>query len=60
SVSNTSQTITTVRTSSSIDLQRQTTLTSGTTTMTTQQLTGINHQPTTHINGNSLQSYANN
>ncbi|CAF4264352.1 unnamed protein product, partial [Rotaria magnacalcarata] len=59
-LSNTSQTITTVRTSSSIDLQRQTTLTSGTTTMTTQQLTGINHQPTTHINGNSLQSYANN
>jgi len=51
-LSNSSQTITTVRTSSSIDLQQQTTLTSDTTTLTTQQLTGIIHQPTTILNGN--------
>ncbi|CAF3373032.1 unnamed protein product [Rotaria sp. Silwood1] len=58
-VSNSSQTITTIRTSSSIDMQQQSkifflkkfiniyilaTLTNGTTTTTTQQLTGINHQ----------------
>ncbi|CAF0756891.1 unnamed protein product [Rotaria sordida] len=59
-LSNSSQTITTVRTSSSIDMQQQTTLTNGTTTMTTQQLTGINHQtsvlPTTIINGNNNSS----
>ncbi|CAF2562963.1 unnamed protein product [Rotaria sp. Silwood2] len=64
-LSNSSQTITTVRTSSSIDMQQKTTLTSGTTTMTTQQLTGINHQtsilPTTIVNGNNnLQLYDNN
>jgi hypothetical protein len=75
-VSNSSQTITTVRTSSSIDMQQQSkcssgssipisffrflaTLTSDTTTLTTQQLTGIIHQPsnsilpTTIINGNN-------
>ncbi|CAF1311384.1 unnamed protein product [Adineta steineri] len=60
-LSNSSQTITTVRTSSSIDMQQQTTLTSDTTTMTTQQLTGIIHQPpilpTTIINGNNIQTY---
>ncbi|UJR16092.1 hypothetical protein I4U23_003004 [Adineta vaga] len=63
-LSNSSQTITTVRTSSSIDMQQQTTLTSDTTTMTTQQLTGIIHQPpilpTTIINGNNLSTYDNN
>lgn len=85
-VSNSSQTITTVRTSSSIDLQQQSnsprkhpiaspsllpaTLTSDTTTLTTQQLTGIVHQPTirpsnsilptTIINGNNLQTYDHN
>ena len=79
-VSNSSQTITTVRTSSSIDMQQQSksllnkqssidlcfpaTLTSDTTTLTTQQLTGIIHQPpilpTTFINGNNLSTYDNN
>ncbi|CAF1624942.1 unnamed protein product [Adineta ricciae] len=63
-LSNSSQTITTVRTSSSIDMQQQTTLTSDTTTLTTQQLTGIIHQPpilpTTFINGNNLSTYDNN
>ncbi|CAF1206065.1 unnamed protein product [Rotaria sordida] len=49
---NSSQTVTTVRTSSTIDMQR-TTLTSDTTTMTTQQLTGITQLPATAslING---------
>ncbi|CAF0913134.1 unnamed protein product [Rotaria sp. Silwood1] len=49
---NSSQTVTTVRTSSTIDMQR-TTLTSDTTTMTTQQLTGITQLPATTslING---------
>jgi hypothetical protein len=71
-VSNSSQTITTVRTSSSIDLQQQSkfletfkkisffrlaTLTSDTTTMTTQQFI---HQPPTIINGNNSQTYENN
>lgn len=58
-LSNSSQTITTVRTSSSIDLQQQTTLTSDTTTLTTQQLTGIIHQPTI-LNGHNLSTYDSN